>query len=453
MASDNTSLHTPVVAATLPHGWIWNRLDAVCEDIFDCPHSTPDLTDIGPYVVRSQDIRSGVFRYSGAAHVSEETFRKRISRAEPRYGDLLYSREGTYFGIAAEVPRDVRLCLGQRMVLLRPLASITNSRFLLYWLNSPLMASHIHGFRDGSVAERLNMPTIRGLPVALPLLSDQKAIANILGTLDDKIELNRRMNETLEAMARALFKSWFVDFDPVRAKMEGRDTGLPKHIADLFPDRLVDSELGEIPEGWEVQSFADTIEIIGGGTPKTTESEYWGGDIPWFSVVDSPNESDIWVIDTEKKITSKGIENSSTRILPIGTTIITARGTVGRIALVGVPMAMNQSCYGIKGKVDIHGFYTYFATRELITSLQQHAHGSVFDTITRDTLAGISVVVPPAIYIKNFNNYINPFLERIKSALFETRTITALRDSLLPKLISGELRVKDAEHFVTDHGM
>ena len=209
MAGKPHALHTPSTAAPLPANWVWQGLDAACEGIFDCPHSTPVLTEHGPYIARSQDIRSGVLRTEEAAHVSEETYRERIARAEPRHGDLLYSREGTYFGIAAEVPSGVRTCLGQRMVLLRPDPSMFDRRFLRYWLNSPVMASHIHGFRDGTVAERLNLPTIRSFPVARPPLPEQRAIAHILGTLDDKIELNRRMNETLEAMARALFKCWF----------------------------------------------------------------------------------------------------------------------------------------------------------------------------------------------------------------------------------------------------
>lgn len=275
MASESSVVHIPSTAAPLPPDWRWDRLDEVCDGVFDCPHSTPLLMEEGPFVVRSQDMRTGVFRMEEAGHVSEDTYQERIVRAEPRYGDLLYSREGTYFGIAAEVPARVRVCLGQRMVLLRPKTSKCNHRFLRYWLNSPVMASHTHGHRDGTVAERLNLPTIRQLPVPVPPLAEQRAIANILGPLDDKIELIRQMNETLEAMARALFKSWFVDFDPVRAKAEGRDHGLPKSLADLFPDSFENSELGEIPKGWETGPFAGTIEILGGGTPKTSSPEYW----------------------------------------------------------------------------------------------------------------------------------------------------------------------------------
>ena len=442
------SLHIPVGIGSVPVQWRWACLEDVCDSIFDCPHSTPKLSNSGPLMVRTQDILSGIFRVDQAVHVSEATYRERTQRAEPTHGDLFYSREGTYFGIAAEVPKNCLVCLGQRMVLIRPNSQAVDFHYLRYWLNSPVMAAHIHGFRDGTVAERLNLPTIRILTVLLPSLPEQRAIAHILGTLDDKIELNRRMNETLEAMARALFKSWFVDFDPVRAKMEGRDTGLPQHLAELFPDRLVDSELGIIPEGWEVKSFAETVEIIGGGTPKTSMPNYWDGDIPWFSVVDAPTQSDVWVVDTAKKVTRMGIESSSTRILPVGTTIISARGTVGRIALVGSPMAMNQSCYGLRSKVSVQGLFDYFAIRELVAILQQRTHGSVFDTITRDTLARIRVVSPFLEVVGAFEARIQPPLERIRAGLLESRTLAALRDALLPKLISGELRVKDTEQCI-----
>jgi type I restriction enzyme S subunit len=291
----------------------------------------------------------------------------------------------------------------------------------------------------------LNLRDVAQLPIVLPPTREREAIAHILGTLDDKIELNRRMNETLEAMARALFKSWFVDFYPIHAKVEGSDVGLPQAVADLFPDAFEDSELGAIPKGWLAQPFADTVEIIGGGTPKTSVAEFWNGDIPWFSVVDAPAGSDVWVVDTEKKITREGVDSSSTRVLRVGTTIISARGTVGRIALVGVPMAMNQSCYGLRGRTGTGGHFTYFATQALVGSLQQHAHGSVFDTITRDTLAGVFVSSPPPALIEAFENVVAPMLHRIRAAVVCSRTLADLRDLLLPKLMSGELRVKDAE--------
>jgi type I restriction enzyme, S subunit len=177
--SERAALHVPGFAKK-PSEWTWARLDDVCEGVFDCPHSTPVLASAGPFVARSQDVRTGVFRAEQAATVGEQTYAERIARAEPRVGDLLFSREGTYFGIAAEVPPNTRLCLGQRMVLIRAQPNVLNHRYLRYWLNSATMAGHVDGFREGSVAERLNMPVIRSLPVLVPPPRTQRAIAQVL---------------------------------------------------------------------------------------------------------------------------------------------------------------------------------------------------------------------------------------------------------------------------------
>ena len=283
--------------------------------------------------------------------------------------------------------------------------------------------------------------SLKAINIPLPSLAEQRAISHIISTLDDKIELNRKMNQTLEAMARAIFKSWFVDFDPVHAKAEGRDLGLPPDLAALFSDRFEDSELGEIPKEWAPRPFSESVEIIGGGTPKTSVPDYWDGSIPWFSVVDAPNDGDIYVVNTEKKITQAGLDNSSTQLLPEGTTIISARGTVGKVALVGIPMAMNQSCYGLRG-IESGPSFTYFATRTLVALLKQHGHGSVFNTITRATLAGVTFVSPPKKILEAFEPVVAPMMRRIKSNVIESRILAALRDALLPKLLSGEIRVK-----------
>jgi type I restriction enzyme S subunit len=354
-------------------------------------------------------------------------------------GDIIISARGTV-GALAQVARP--MAFNQSCYGIRGKSGVALNDYLFYTLRQavPGMKQVSHG----GVFDTITRDTFKILRIQLPPVSEQRAIAKILGTLDDKIELNRRMNETLESMARALFKSWFVDFDPVRAKAAGRDPGLPKELAALFPDSFQDSELGEIPKGWEVRPFSGTVEIIGGGTPQTDMSEYWNGNIPWFSVVDAPTVSDVWVLITEKKITQRGIENSSTRILPIGTTIISARGTVGRVALVGVPMAMNQSCYGLRGTIGQNGYFNYFAVREIVSLLQQRAHGSIFDTITRDTLAGIPVAVPPSLIVDAYEICAGKILEHIRRCIFESHILATLRDTLLPKLISGNLRVEGA---------
>lgn len=412
---------------------------------------TYDYREEGVPVVPTEAVRNRQIDHSVLPKISPHKADE-LRRHKLRLGDILFARRGVqatgHIGYVREI-EDGFLC-GTGVIRLR--VKDRNGKISPDFLSHLLSASaSIEWFKFhaiGATMPNLNEGIIRSFPMDLPALPEQLAIAHILDMLDDKIALNRRMDETLEAMAQALFKSWFVDFDPVRTKAEGNDPGLPAHVADVFPNAFEDTELGEVPKGWRVRPFADTVEIIGGGTPKTSVLAYWNGDIPWFSVVDAPRNSEIWVVDTEKKITREGVESSSTKILPVGTTILTARGTVGRVGLVGVPMAMNQSCYGLCGKTGARGFFTYFASRELVARLQQHAHGSIFDTITRGTLATIFVPSPTATVIDAFENAIAPTLERIRWSLLQSRTLTALRDTLLPKLISGKLRLRAADRTV-----
>ena len=233
-----------------------------------------------------------------------------------RKGDILFSEIRPANGRWAYVDIEADdYVVSTKLMVIRSRTNLVLPRFLYHFLTSTKTTSwlqHLAESRSGTFPQ-ITFDQIAELQLTLPSLSVQTRVAGFFDAIDDKIELNRRMNETLEGNARAIFKSWFVDFDPVRAKAEGRDPGLPKPIADLFPDSFEDSALREIPKGWELKSFASTVEIIGGGTPKTNVPEYWDGEIPWFSVVDAPKEFDIWVVETEKKITQKGIEKLDQR--------------------------------------------------------------------------------------------------------------------------------------------
>jgi type I restriction enzyme S subunit len=324
--------------------------------------------------------------------------------------------------------------------------NVSDSLFAYYFARSSEFRTFAIGHMEGtSGRQRVPTDAVAKFQFNLPSLAEQKAIAHILGTLDDKIELNRRMNATLEAMARALFQSWFVDFDPVRAKLDGRKpSGLDAVTAALFPAHFQDTLLGHIPLGWEVCPLADKIELLSGGTPKTGEPDYWDGDIPWFSVKDAPTETDVWVIHTEKRVTELGISNSAAQVFPEKTTIITARGTVGKLALTGTPMAMNQSCYGVRGITGYGDYFTYYSLRAATAQLQQHTHGTVFDTITRQTFETLNCIFPPPKLTAAFDIAVEPLLEQIRANLQQSRTLATLRDTLLPKLLSGELRVLGA---------
>ncbi|EAQ4928397.1 restriction endonuclease subunit S, partial [Salmonella enterica] len=277
---------------------------------------------------------------------------------------------------------------------------------------------------------------------------------------------NKELNHTLEQISQTLFKSWFVDFDPVidnaldagnpipealqsRAELRQKIRNsadfkpLPADIRALFPAEFEETELGWMPKGWITTSFNDLIELIGGGTPKTSVEEFWNGDIPWFSVVDAPSESDVYVLTTEKKITIEGLNNSSAKLLRKGTTIISARGTVGKCAMVAVPMAMNQSCYGVIGKNNISDEYIYFQLKNAVQTLQQMGHGSVFNTITRDTFKNIKVPFCNEELTNSYSLLVKNYFSKILNNNYQNIALTNLRDTLLPKLISGELSLED----------
>jgi len=371
-------------------------------------------------------------------------------------GDLLFARQSLVLDGAGKcsifLSDDEPVTFESHVTRVRLDRSKADPRFYFYYLQSHHGKSAIRSIvEQGAGASGIRGSDLQNLEVLWMPPPEQRAIAHILGTLDDKIELNRKQNETLEAMARTLFKAWFVDFEPVRAKLEGRWQrgqslpGLPAHLYDLFPDRLDDE--GK-PEGWRVGSFADAVEIIGGGTPKTSVSEYWNGDILWFSVVDTPVASDVYVVQTEKSITQAGLDGSSARLVSKGTTIISARGTVGNLAIAGCDMTFNQSCYALQGKNGSGSYFVFLSAQRMVEQLKAMAHGSVFSTITRQTFEAVRVVLPPENVLQQFEKNAATLLDPILGHVKESRSLAQLRDTLLPKLISGEQRVPDAERIV-----
>ena len=252
------------------------------------------------------------------------------------------------------------------------------------------------------------------------------------------------MNETLEGIAQTIFKDWFVDFGPVRAKQANRRLFLPQRILSLFPDRLVDSEIGKIPNGWKVGQFMSFFELLSGGTPRTSESRFWNGQIPWASIADLKSNG-TWLNQTQKFITEQGLDNSSAKLLPKGTAIVTVRGTVGKVAIAGKEMTTNQSCFALRALPQISEFWVYLQLLFFVGVLKSNAHGSVFDTITKKTFKQLLISSPPIELIGEFHQVVSNMFERILINDQEIETLSEIRDTLLPKLISGELRIPDAE--------
>jgi type I restriction enzyme S subunit len=270
-------------------------------------------------------------------------------------------------------------------------------------------------------------------------INEQRAIAHILGTLDDKIELNRRMSETLEAMARAFFKSWFVDFDPVRAKAEGRDPGLPNHLADLFPSRLVDSDLGEIPEGWDIKQFGDVAEH-----PRRTVQP--GGiepDVPYIALEHMPRRCialSEWGVAAHlesNKFEFKAGEILFGKLRPyfhkVG--VAPVDGVCSTDIVVVVPKEPHWFAFAL----------SVASSAEFVEFTNAGSTGTKMPRTSWADMARYEIVKPPITIAKAFTDRMRPSVEWIIAGIHESRSLAALRDALLPKLISGELRVKDAE--------
>jgi restriction endonuclease S subunit len=366
----------------------------------------------------------------------------RKSKLEP--GDLVLCNVGSV-GIVFRVPQlNFPMSLGPNSVVCKTKDSeIIRQEYLYYYFLSPKGQSLLEELSGGSTVQpKFNKTVLRNSIISVPNLPHQDFISELLGAIDSKIQNNNVMAKTLEEMAQGVFRSWFLDFEPVKAKIAGKKIeGLDVETAALFPASMVDSDLGEIPSGWEVVPSTDMFEILGGGTPKTTNEHYWNGEIPWFSVVDVPNEGGCFFIKTAKTITEAGLKGSAAKLVRPGITIISARGTVGKTAIVAKPSTFNQSCYGVEGKYG--DFLTYLLLRNQISRLQSISHGGMFDTITRDTFSSVFVAKPSEKLMSSFESKVEPLFFKIRALQIETQKLTEFRDALLPRLISGALAIPD----------
>ncbi|MEE0909753.1 MAG: restriction endonuclease subunit S [Bacteroidales bacterium] len=281
--------------------------------------------------------------------------------------------------------------------------------YFVFWLTSCIGKQKLDEITIGSTQAALTISGLKTVVIELPPLPEQKRIASILSSLDDKIDLLHRENKTLEAMAETLFRQWFIE---------------------------------EAKEDWKENSLGKCIKLVGGGTPKTSEERFWNGNVFWLSGGDIANNHKSFVSSSEKSISEDGLNNSSAKLLPENAMVISARGTVGKYCLLSKPMAFSQSNYGILPIYNDCYFFTYLLVAYHIDELQSAAYGSVFDTITTKTFEGVSVLIPKETsYIVEFEKMIEPYFSKMKQNNKQIQTLIQQRDSLLPKLMSGEVKI------------
>ncbi|KMT63056.1 restriction endonuclease subunit S [Paenilisteria newyorkensis] len=309
-----------------------------------------------------------------------------------------------------------------------------NPLFVYYLsISEEVRKTLIQSMTGTSGRQRAQKESIQDYEMKIPPLKIQERIGFFLGELDSKIEINRKIILTLEEIASALFKRWFVDFE------------YPDENGDPYRSsggKMQKSELGDIPLEWRIKAISDIAEIQSGGTPNTRNAEFWGGEIPFYTPKDSSELP--YVIDTEKHLSDVGIEKCNSKLYPQNTIFITARGTVGKINLAGRNMAMNQSCYAIKNKESFQ-FYQYFLLKTKVRQIKQSSNGAVFNAIVVRDFNSYLISHPNVELIKKFENIVTPMFEQISMLTNQMETLANLRDTLLPKLLSGELELPTTE--------
>lgn len=427
--------------------WPTVSVEDVCDLIVDCVNKTaPIVAEETPFrMIRTTNVRHGRIDLRECRFVEEGTYAKWTRRAKLQPGDVILTREAP-IGEVGLITEANGVFLGQRLMQYRASPKVLDPRFLLYSFLSPSL-QHQFGSHEGSgsVVSHIRVGDCFKFKLRLPPLETQREITFTLGALDDRITILRETNATLEAIAQALFKSWFVDFDPVRAKMEGRTPeGMDEATAALFPDGFETSELGEVPRGWRVIPVGDTIETVGGATPDTKNEAFWEPPVYcWTSPKDLSGLAAPVLLDTERKVSEQGLVKIGSGLLPPGTLLMSSRAPIGYLALAQVPLAVNQGYIAMLPGGLLPPLYMYFWCRQNMDNIKGRANGSTFMEISKKAFRPIPALVPTNELVTAFTETAEALFARLIANEQQAQTLSTLRDTLLPRLISGQLRLDE----------
>jgi type I restriction enzyme S subunit len=357
-------------------------------------------------------------------------------------------------GEVCMVPPKLECCVGQRQVLLRPNPKVVDGRYLLYALQSPQVQHEISWSEGtGSTVSNVRIPILEALRIPTPDLKTQREIGLLLGTLDARIDLLRQTNSTLESIAQALFKSWFIDFDPVRAKAKGREPeGMDAATAALFPAAFKESGTGLIPEGWTYRPAEELFEVGIGKTPPRKESHWFSdgsGDMRWLSIKDMGYEGAIASRSSEF-LSNKAVAIFNVRVVPSRTVLMSFKLTVGRLSITDGPMCTNEAIAHFKAREGSPEFTYLYCYLKAFDFRTLGSTSSIADATNSKAVKGLPVLCPSRGLVDAFHRTSAVLFEKMFLQKSHWRRLEELRDTLLPRLISGKLRLPEAQEHLQD---
>ena len=381
----------------------------LCSVVVDCPHSTPTWTAEGKIVVRSNNIKNGRIDFSSPSYTDDEHFQQRIKRATPQSGDIIITREAP-MGEVGMIPEGIVCCLGQRMVLLRANPEICDNYYLLYSLQSRYVQHQISWSEGtGTTVSNLRIPHLEQLKIPYLPLSKQRQVSSVLRCLEGKIEQNRVINDNLEQQAQSYFQELFVD--------------------------------NASPE-WTTGTISDLGTVVGGSTPSKSKPEYYTeSGIAWITPKDLSINKSKFVSHGENDITELGLKNSSAAIMPEGTVLFSSRAPIGYIAIAAGEVTTNQGFKSVVPKPEIGTPFVYFFLKNTLQVIEGMASGSTFKEVSGSTMKNVPAVIPDAETLAQFSDFCAPIFEQQRTLEEQNQSLAKLRDSLLPKLMSGEIDV------------
>jgi len=425
--------------------WDVLPLEDCMEAIIDYRGKTPRKSSFGIPLITAKIVKGGRI-LEPTEFIPFEDYDERMSRGIPRAGDVVVTTEAPLGEVGQLDNR--KLSVGQRLITLRGKDGLLDNTYLKYLMMSEFVQNQLLARATGTTVSGIKQTELRKINLLIPPFTSQRRIADILSALDEKIELNRQTNVTLEAIAQSIFREWFVEFrypDPNEKDPKGL---LRNHTSHQAKESGVNGSrsAGEtfrvsgIPQGWRVGKLGEVVEVKGGTTPSTKEEKYWNGEYYFATPKDLSNLNSPILLNTERKITKEGVSQISSGILPEGTLLLSSRAPIGYLAISNIPVSINQGFIAINAKETSNLFILHWLKENMETVISR-ANGSTFLEITKTNFKDIELVIPDAETINRFEEVVNPIFEQVKNNEQQSATLASLRDALLPKLMSGEIEV------------